>query len=258
MKNKEMFIPLSKTPEKEISCFETMRSYNGKILGLEEHITRLQESSKTLGFSRPLDREELKQQIFGELKNFGKKNAVVRPTVFRSTIKFFVSPLPKIEDRLYRKGIEVKTSPTRLPSVHAAPVGAKSNWYGPQALSYLTHLRKCFEVIYLDNNGFVGEHRINNIFMVKDNVLKTPPAVHILNGVTRRLMIDLARSIPIETEETFLTRHELFNADECFLTNSVLEAMPIVKIDGRTIGKGKPGQVTQQLRQLYQERIKGA
>jgi len=210
-----------------------------------------------LGIPTGFDREELKRQIYKELKELGKKNAVIRPTVFKAAIKFFVSPLRKIDENFYRKGVEVTTSVTRLPSVNAAPVGAKSNWYGPQALSYLTHLRDNFEVLYLDNNGLVGEHRINNIFMIKKGILKTPPAVHILNGVTRRLMIDLARSIPVETEETFLTRHDFYNADECFLTNSVLEAMPIVKIDGRTIGSGEPGKVTSKLRQLYQERIKG-
>jgi branched-chain amino acid aminotransferase len=258
MKKQEMTIPLSKTPEREISVFETMRSYGGKIVGLEGHLERLEESARTLGLPAPFDRGDLKKEVLSELDKHGGKDVLIRPTLFRSGIRFIVTPFKRPDEVMYERGVEINTSEVRLPRVNAAPIGAKSNWYGPQALSYLTHLKDSFEVLYLDTEGFVGELRINNIFIIKNGRLKTPPPLNILNGLTRRLMLDLARSIPLDTKETLLTRHDLYNADECFLTNSVLEVLPIIKMDGRVIASGKPGEFTKKMRQLYHETIKKA
>ncbi len=255
MKKGNLTIPIQSALEEEVSVFETMRSYSGTIIGFDEHIERIQESAKTIGLPFKLKAAELKSQIKMELKNFGGRNAVIRPTVFKSGIKFFISKPRLIDPKFYEKGVEVATSAARLSPVNAAPVGAKSNFYGPQALSYLTHLRNYFEIMYLDSDGFVGELQINNIFLIKNNILKTPPAVHILNGVTRRLVLNLAEQVPIEVMETPLTRHDFYNADECFLTNSIVEIMPVIKIDGRLIGSGKPGQLTKRLRKHYQEVI---
>jgi len=256
MTKKDISIPIEQPLEEEISVFETMRSYGGKIMGFEEHLTRLEESAKTLNLPLSTSREDLKKAIEKELIPFGEKEATIRPTLFRSHIRFIAKPLRELKKEWYEKGVEVTTSPARLPLIQDASSGAKSISYGPQALTHLTHLQHNFEILFLDAEGFVGELRINNIFLVKDNVLKTPPAIHILNGVTRRVMLKLARSIPIEVEEFPLTRHDFYNADECFLTNSVVEALPIRCLDGRVIGSGRPGPVTKKLRELYQKEPK--
>ncbi len=252
------FLSITRPLEEETSVFETLRSYGGHILGLDEHLTRLGESANTLKIPFPYTAAELKEKISDALKRFGAKDALIRPTVYRAKLHFFTFPIPKLDPSWYEDGIKVTTAPERLSLTNAAPVGAKSTWYGPQALTHLMeHLQDSFEVLFLDPLGFVGEPRVNNIFIVKQNVLKTPPPVHILNGVTRRVMLDLARRSPMTVEETPLTRHDLYNADECFITNSVIEALPVSRLDGRKIGCGKAGPVARKLRELYQKAIYG-
>jgi branched-chain amino acid aminotransferase len=249
------FLDLTQPLEEEISVFETMRSYDGYILGLEDHLTRLEESARDLGIPSPPPREELKRKIQEELGRFGQTHARIRPTLFRSGLRFFVQALPAMDPSWYEDGVTIATTPDRLPLVHAAPVGAKATWYGPQALTHLTHPGSNFEILFLDTDGFVGELRINNLFIVKLGILKTPPAVHILNGVTRRVMLDLASQIAITVEEIPLSRHDIYNADECFITNSVVEVLPVRSLDGRMIGSGKPGPIAKKLRELYQRAI---
>lgn len=256
MKKSDCKIPITGRLEEEVSVFETMRSYKGKILALNEHIERLKESANTLGVLKVPDGNVVRSDIEAKISAYKSKDILIRPTLYKSGIIYLILPMSKIDDKLYKNGVQVATAVNQLPAINAAPVGAKSNFYGPQALSYLTHSKENFEILYLDSNGFVGELRINNIFMIKKEVIKTAPAIHILNGVTRRIVLDLAKSIAFETEETYLTRHDLYNADECFLTNSVLEVMPVVKLDGRVIGTGKPGPITKNLRQLYQKAVK--
>jgi len=255
---KDDFLKIERPLEEEVSVFETIRNYGGHILGLNEHLTRLKESANTLGIPFAYSAAELKEKIAVELKRFGSPDAIIRPTVYRDKLYFFVSAVPRLDPVWYEEGIKMTAVAERLSLTNAAPVGAKSTWYGPQALTYLMeHLQDSFEVLFLDPLGFVGEPRVNNIFIVKQNLLKTPPAVHILNGVTRRVMLDLARQIPLAVEETPLTRHDLYNADECFITNSVIEALPVRELDGRRIGSGKAGPVARKLRELYQKAIYG-
>lgn len=242
--------------EETISVFETIRVYDGKILGLGDHLERLCESARSLSLAVRLKTTELKKQVAAVIKESKEKNLIIRPTVFASGIEWLARPLPVIDPALYNRGVEIGTASERLPAVNAFVVGAKSNWYGPQALSYLTHLGKNFEVLYFDTQGYVGELRINNIFMIKNGVLKTPPASGVLNGVTRRLILGFASSLGLEAQETPLTRHELYNADECFLTNSVLEIVAIVKMDARQIKDGLPGRWTAQIHEAYRQLVK--
>jgi len=110
------------------------------------------------------------------------------------------------------------------------------------------------EALMFNSLGFVAECSGDNIFIVKNNVLYTPhPSMGILEGVTRNLVIELTRNAGRKVEETFLSRHELFNADECFLTGTAAEIIPVVKIDGRVIGDGKPGEYTRKLINSYKE-----
>jgi len=252
------FLNITRPLEEEISVFETIRSYGGHMLGLDEHLVRLRESANTLGIPVPHSREELKARISEELDRFGSYDAIIRPTIYKDKLHFFVSDVRWLDPAWYEGGMKMMTAPEPLPLPNAAPVGAKSTWYGPQALTLLMgHFQDSCEILFLDPHGFVGEPRITNIFIVKRGVLMTPPAVHILNGVTRRVMLDLARKIPVDVKETPLTRHDVYNADECFITNSIIEALPISKLDGRVIASGKAGPVARKLRALYQKAIYG-
>lgn len=249
------FIPLSNSPEEMTSVFETIRVYDGKILGLDDHLERLCESAHSLSLAVRLKKSELKKQVAAVIKESKEKNLIIRPTVFTSSVEWLARPLPVIAPALYSQGVEIGTASERLPAVNAFAVGAKSNWYGPQALSYLTHLGKNFEALYFDTQGYVGELRVNNIFIIKNGVLKTPPASSVLNGVTRRLVLGFAPSLGLKAQETPLTRHELYNADDCFLTNSVLEIVAIVKMDARQIKDGLPGRWTAQIHEAYRQLI---
>jgi branched-chain amino acid aminotransferase len=252
-----MEIPITNKIDEEISVFETLRSYGGKILGLEDHLIRLEESARTLSLSIAPSRDQIRGEVNRQLQESKQGDLLIRPTVFRGGLVFFVVPVPQIKKEYYEQGVTVTTAATRLSTVNSNPVGAKSNAYGPQALSFLkAHLEAEFEVLYLDPYGFVGESRVTNIFLIKDGVLKTPRTTHILNGVTRRLVLDLAPQAGLKVEETSLTRHDFYNATECFLTNSVIEVMPIKRIDGRSIGDGNPGLKTSELREIYRHQIK--
>ena len=170
-----MEIPITNNIHEEISVFETLRSYGGKILELKEHLIRLEESAKTLSLSIPASRDQIQGEIKRQLELAKGRDILIRPTVFKGGLVFFVVPVPQIKKDYYEQGVTIKTTATRLSSVNANPVGAKSNAYGPQALSFLkSHLETEFEVLYLDPYGFVGESRVTNIFLIKDGVLKTP------------------------------------------------------------------------------------
>lgn len=243
--------------------FEGIRSYNGRVFKLGEHLKRLYNSAKAIRLKIPLDIKEMESALLETLRRNNLHDAYIRlvvtrgegdlgldpdkcrePTVFIITDKIVLYP-----KKFYDEGLEIVTAATRRNIPEAVNPRIKSLNYLNNILAKLEgKLANAPEALMLNAEGYVVECTGDNIFIVKDNVLITPPIhVGILEGVTRDAVIEIANEIGIRVEEKAFTRYELYIADECFLTGTAAEIIPVVKIDGRTIGDGLPGAMTEKL-----------
>ena len=243
--------------------FEGIRSYNSLIFKLKEHIDRLYESAHTLMLKMPLSKKEMVDAVIKTLRANKLKDAYIRlvvtrgegdlgldprkclqPTVFIITDKIALYP-----DRFYNQGLEIVTVPTQRNLPEALNPQIKSLNYLNNILAKIEAINAgAEEAIMLNFQGYVAECTGDNIFIVKNGTLVTPPAyVGALKGITRGAVLELAKKADIPASEQLLTRHDLFNADECFLTGTAAEIIPVVKIDTRIIGNGKPGSITLKL-----------
>jgi branched-chain amino acid aminotransferase len=252
-------------PEVEqAGIYESLRTYEGVIFRAEDHIDRFFESAKTLGMKVLVTRSELKKRLEKELQDSGKKEAFIRLTMVDQEIFILVAERTH-PPRIYQEGVSLKTSTVRRNLSGALFPEAKStSGCVNQILATLDPFPKdTFEFLFLNAEGYLAEVRIGNIFMVQRPVgaqliapLLTPPTVGLLNGVTRRFVIECARLGKIPVEERPLMRHDLFNAEEAFLTNTSWEILPIRELDGRKIGSKLPGPVTRKLQRLFREGVR--
>jgi branched-chain amino acid aminotransferase len=245
--------------------FEGIRSYNGLVFKLKEHIDRLFESMHTIMLDIPLSRKQLEAAIITTLKINKLKDAYIRlivtrgegdlgldpqkcskPTIIIITDK--ISLYPNL-DKLYRKGLEIVTVPTQRNIPEALNPQIKSLNYLNNILAKIEATNSGVqEAVMLNSDGYVAECTGDNIFIVKDESLITPPPyAGILKGITRGVVIDIAKRAKIKVYEELITRHDLFNAEECFLTGTAAEIVPVVKIDARVIGRGIAGKITLRL-----------
>ncbi len=257
-------ITLSGFKEEETGIFESLRTYGGKIFHLEEHLDRLFESAKTSGFPEKLDRSKLRRELERALRAFRhaapreKNDLFIRLTLFQN--KIFVMIGTRVHaPELYRRGVALKTSPVKRSLSNASFPEVKTSSYQNAVLASLEPSGGgTYEWLFLDRNGFVTEVRIGNFFMVKEKVLYTPPVLGILNGVTRRFVIKCALALHLTVREVPLTRHEIYNADEAFLTNTSWEILPVRELDSRRIGGTVPGPVTSELARKFRQSTKSS
>ncbi len=253
--------------------FEGIRSYGGLIFKLKEHLNRLWESAHTLMLEIPMTQTEMQKAILETLKRNKLLDAYIRvvvtrgvgdlgldpakclrPTIFIITDKIVLYP-----ESLYANGLEMITVPTVRNLPEAVNPSIKSLNYLNNILAKIEAKNSgCMEALMLNHQGYVAECTGDNIFMVKNEDgaarprLLTPPVyLGALKGITRQAIIEIAARKQIPFEERILTRHDLFNADEVFLTGTAAEIIPVVKLDGRLIGKGKPGPWTGILRKEF-------
>ena len=249
-------------------AFEGIRSYNRLVFRLGAHIDRLYETAHTLMIAIPMTKEQMIQAIVETLNQNSLDNAYIRVIVTRGEGDLGLDPkkcsgIPGViiiadkitlyPDELYRNGMAIITVPTLRNHPEALNPQLKSLNYLNNILAKIEANNAGFcEAIMLDNQGYVAECTGDNIFMMKDGVLSTPTTGR-LKGITRDVVLDLAGKNGVKTREGFLTRHEIYNADECFLTGTAAEIIPVVKVDGRMIADGKPGPFTQKLIQQFKE-----
>lgn len=253
--------------------FEGIRAYQGLIFKFKEHIERLFESAHSLMLTIPLSREEIKQAVIKTLKANNLKDAYIRLCVTRgvgdlgldprkcngnASVVIITDKIALYPGSLYKKGMEIITVPTIRNLPEALNPQIKSMNYLNNILAKIEAINCGFdEAIMLDNMGYVAECTGDNIFIVKNNHLYTPPqCMGTLRGITRDSVLEIAGKNKIPTHEHVLTRHELYISDECFLTGTAAEIIPVVKVDGRSIGDGKPGKVTLKLIKLFKELTK--
>ena len=247
--------------------FEGIRAYGGRIFRLKAHVERLFSSAKTLMLEIPYTRAEMTELILEACRVNGLQDAYIRVVVSRGPGDLGLDPLkcPKpsvviiadtitlYPEDLYRAGLKVCTSSIRRQRAEALNPQIKSLNYLNSILAKIeANQRGCQEVVMLSEEGFVAECSADNIFMVRGRKVITPaPHLGILLGITRDAVMEVARAKGYEVVETTFTRHELWNADEVFLTGSAAEIVPVVKVDERSVGDGKPGPVTKDLAQRF-------
>ncbi|HEY2760108.1 MAG TPA: branched-chain-amino-acid transaminase [Pirellulales bacterium] len=243
--------------------FEGMRSYAGKVFRLKEHLDRLWSSAQAIWLTIPITQEAMAQAVNDTLAANGIQDGYIRLVVTRGIGTLGLDPnrcsqpqviviADKIElypEDFYRNGLEIVTASTMRNHPNALNPRVKSLNYLNNILAKIEGLKAgCIEALMLNHKGEVAEATGDNIFLVRDGVLQTPPIdAGILEGITRDAVIELARSSGIEVREISLTRHDVYIANECFLTGSAAEVIPVVKIDSRSIGDGKPGPITRDL-----------
>ena len=256
----------------EVSVFETLRVYRGEIFKTSEHLTRLSESCLALGRQLPLASNEIQAWLKEALHESGMKDAMMRISVHWSSQKegrilVMIWPFKSYPESVYRKGVKLQTSVSKRWSLKAQDAQIKASQYVPGVLAQLDHAgaaENIREHIFLDQDGFLAEGTVSNIFVVtpaksgagKKRLLTPGAASGILRGISRELVMALAKKRGFEVLETCLTRHEIYSAEECFMTNTSSEVLPVVEVDRRKIGNGKPGPVSRLLRKDFQKAVR--
>lgn len=251
--------------------FEGIRLYQGCIFKLEEHLKRLEDSAKAIMIKLPWTREEIQEAVCETCRANELSDGYIRLIITRGMGDLGLNPktcdspqlfiiADKIElypNSFYEEGLKIATVPTRRISCSALPPMIKSLNYLNNILAKIEAQQQgCLEALMLNEKGEVAECSGDNVFIVTDNTLMTPPVyAGSLNGITRKTVIDLARDAGIQVVETNLTRYDIWVADEFFLTGTAAEVIPVIELDGRSIGNGKPGTMTTQLRDLFLQQV---
>ena len=253
--------------------FEGIRAYNRRVFKLKEHVIRLFESAQSLMLKIPLNQEQMCAAIVDTLKANDLSDAYIRPIVTRGvgdlgldprkctggpSIIIIADKIALYPEKFYKEGLEIITVPTVRNLPEALNPQLKTLNYLNNILAKIEATNLGYdEAIMLDNMGYVAECTGDNIFIVKNSHLYTPPqCMGTLRGITRDSVLEIAEREKIDTHEHVITRHEVYNADECFLTGTAAEIIPVVKIDGRTIGTGNPGPMTLRLIKEFKELTK--
>lgn len=249
--------------------FEGIRAYSGNVFRLDEHLTRLYDSAKSIMLTIPYSKEEMTNIVVKTLRQNELNDGYVRLVVSRGvgdlglspytcekpTVLVIAEPLRIYPKELYETGLEIITVATRRNRSDAlSPMVKTLNYLNNVLVKIEASLAGVSEALMLNDQGYVAEGSADNIFIVKDGKLKTPPGyVGALVGITRNAIMELAQAKGYEMIEGVFTRHEVYTADEVFLTGTAAEVIPVTKVDGRVVGDGNPGPVTSDLSESFRE-----
>jgi branched-chain amino acid aminotransferase len=250
--------------------FEGIRIYDGCVYRLDAHLDRLWASAQYIKLDIPMSRNEMRQAIAETIRANNIRNGYIRLVITRGegdlglnpqncphpTVFIIVDQIRLFPDELYREGVEVISAAVQRQPVSALNPRVKSLNYLNNILAKIeANNAGAHEAIILDLRGFVVECTADNIFVVHKGVVTTPPVyLGALRGITRDAVIEIARQHSIEVREEPFTLYEVYNADEIFLTGTAAEIVPVVKVDGRRIGEGKPGPVFWSLLEEFRRR----
>jgi len=252
--------------------FEGIRSYNRLVFKLKEHIDRLYESAHGIMMKISISKKDMEKAVIDTLKSNNLDDAYIRLIVTRgigdlgldprkcknASIIIITDKIQLYPEKLYKEGLSIITVPTPRNIPEALNPQIKSLNYLNNILAKIEAINSGYEeAIMFTAFGYVAECTGDNIFIIKDNALVTPPAyLGILKGITRSAVMEIGKRIGLDVKEDVLTRHNLFTADECFLTGTAAEIIPVVSIEKRIIGAGKPGKTTLRLMKEFRELTK--
>lgn len=252
--------------------FEGIRAYHNRVFKLKEHIDRLYNSARAISLEISLSKEEMTEVVLETCRRNNVKDGYIRLVVTRGagdlgldprkcskpTVFCIAASIQLYPEELYKKGLEMVTVATRRNLPEACNPQVKSlNYLNNIYARIEANLAGVPEAVMLNQEGYVAEATGDNIFIVKDTTLITPPPyAGILVGITRNAVMEIARNKGMKVEEKLFTRYDIYNADECFLTGTAAEVIPAVKLDGRPIGDGRPGRVTWELIHAFRELTK--
>jgi branched-chain amino acid aminotransferase len=249
--------------------FEGIRFYAGRVFRLDDHIDRLYRSARAIALNIPIDRDEMSSAVLDTIRANGMDDGYVRLVVTRGEGSLGLSPkscpqptvfiiaagITLYPEEMYQSGLKLVTCATRRIAHGALSPMVKS-------LNYLNNIMAKIEAeqagagegLMLNEQGYVAECTGDNVFVVRDGRIITPPiAAGALAGVTRAVVFELARQLGIEIREENITRYDIYTADECFLTGTAAEIIPAVQLDARLVHDGQPGPVTRRLTELFRE-----
>lgn len=249
--------------------FEGMRIYGGKVFRLQEHLERIWDSAKSIWLAIPMTQQDMADAVYHTLRTNGIQDGYIRLVITRGAGTLGIDPnrtsnpqviiitdhIALYPQQYYENGLEIVTASTMRNHPSALNPRIKSLNYLNNILAKIEGLKAgCIEAMMLNHKGEVAECTGDNIFIVRRNQLITPPIdAGILEGITRNAVMELARAAGLAVHETAFTRHDVYIADECFLTGSAAEVIPVVKVDDRAIGCGKPGPITRDLMKRFFE-----
>jgi branched-chain amino acid aminotransferase len=251
--------------------FEGIRIYQGNVFRLEEHLERLEYSAKSILLKMPWSRKEISDAVCETCRQNQLTDGYIRLVVTRGVgdlgLSPWLCPKPSIfviankialyPEEHYTTGLSIVTVPTRRISPAALSPSVKSLNYLNNILAKIEAKQfGALEAIMLNDQGYVAECTGDNIFIVHKGEIITPAASQgALKGITRDTILDIAKELNTPLREADLTRYDVWNADECFLTGTAAEVIPVVKLDGREIGAGKPGSITQKVLASFRRRV---
>ncbi len=249
--------------------FEGIRFYNGRVFRLEEHLDRLWDSARSICLEVPIARQNMTEAVLETIRQNHVRDGYIRLLVTRGIGNLGLNPkqckTPSViiiaaaialyHENMYRKGLMVVTCATRRCNPGALNPAVKSLNYLNNVMARIeADLAGADEALMLNDAGNVAECTADNIFVVKRGQIVTPPVTAgALRGITRSVVFEIAAELGFKTLKADITRHDVFAADECFLTGTAAEIIPVVNVDGRSIGNGKPGPITTRIMARFRE-----
>ena len=251
--------------------FEGIRVYNGNVYRLDEHLQRLYESAQSIMLKIPHTKEELTDIIVETLQKNKYRDAYIRLVISRGKGNLGLDPftcgqpgviviaeqLALFPKKLYETGLEIITVASRRNRPDVLSPKVKSlNYLNNILVKIEASLAGVSEALMLNDQGYVAEGSADNVFIIKGNTIKTPPGyLGALEGITRNAIVEIARKQGYNMVEEPFTRHDVYVADEVFLTGTAAEVIAVVKVDGRVIGNGAPGKHTNKLLEAFREKV---
>nr|WP_246861196.1 branched-chain-amino-acid transaminase [Bacillus sp. REN3] len=251
--------------------FEGIRVYSGNIFRMDEHMDRLYRSAKSIMLNIPYSKEEFTDLVVETVHRNDLEDAYIRVVVSRgigdlgldpyncpkANVVIIVEPLSIFPKELYERGLEIVTVATRRNRPDVLSPKVKSlNYLNNVLVRIEAHLANVSEALMLNDQGYVAEGSADNVFIVRGNTLLTPPGyIGALEGITRNAVLEIGRELGYEVKEEPFTRHDVYTADEVFLTGTAAEVIAVVKVDGRVIGNGVPGSHTQNILREFRARV---
>lgn len=251
--------------------FEGIRIYGGNVYRLDEHLERLEMSAKAIMLSVPLERAAMAEAVLETCRRNQLADGYIRLVITRGagdlglapwlcekpTLFIIASKISLYPPEYYENGLSIVTVPTRRIAPDALPPTVKSLNYLNNILAKIEARQAgALEAIMLNQQGYVAECTADNIFIIQKGTIITPAAsAGALKGITRGSIFDIARELSIPIREADMTRYDVWCADECFLTGTGAEVIPVVKLDGRVIGTGKPGPITASVLKSFRRRV---